>query len=77
MHNKAHWNVVFTGRLFLALRPDFRYSLIGCIMSQQLGRSDSDVDKDFLQYKLVILGDGAIGKTSLSTRFSEDKFSKR
>ena len=39
--------------------------------------TDSDDEQEFLQYKLVILGDGAVGKTSLSMRFSEDKFAKR
>lgn len=37
----------------------------------------SDHEIDFLQFKLVILGDGAVGKTSLSMRFTEDKFAKR
>ncbi|KAL0021558.1 hypothetical protein WJX77_008815 [Trebouxia sp. C0004] len=45
-------------------------------MVSQPSTSDSEDDHEFLQYKLVILGDGAVGKTSLSLRFSEDKFSK-
>lgn len=46
-------------------------------MVSQPSTSDSEDEHEFLQYKLVILGDGAIGKTSLSLRFSEDKFLKR
>uniref|UniRef100_A0A7S1K9T6 Uncharacterized protein n=1 Tax=Vitrella brassicaformis TaxID=1169539 RepID=A0A7S1K9T6_9ALVE len=33
-------------------------------------------DPEYLQYKVIILGDGAVGKTSLATRFTEDQFSK-
>lgn len=46
-------------------------------MVSQPSTSDSEDEQEFLQYKLVILGDGAVGKTSLSLRFSEDKFSRR
>ena len=44
-------------------------------MVSQPCTSDSEDEHEFLQYKLVILGDGAVGKTSLSLRFSEDRFS--
>ena len=46
-------------------------------MSRQATGSDSGEEQDDLQFKLVILGDGAVGKTSLSMRFSEDSFAKR
>ena len=46
-------------------------------MVSQPCTSDSEDEHEFLQYKLVILGDGAVGKTSLSLRFSEDRFSRR
>lgn len=46
-------------------------------MVSQPSTSDSEDEHEFLQYKLVILGDGAVGKTSLSLRFSEDEFSRR
>lgn len=47
-------------------------------MSPKVAEADSDEEEqDVLQFKLVILGDGAVGKTSLSMRFSEDRFAKR
>ena len=38
--------------------------------------SDSDSEPEYAQYKIIILGDGAVGKTSLATRFCEDEFGK-
>ena len=46
-------------------------------MSRKSTGSDSGEEEDVLQFKLVILGDGAVGKTSLCMRFSEDSFAKR
>lgn len=45
-------------------------------MAHKAAGSDSDEEQDVLQFKLVILGDGAVGKTSLCRRFSEDIFTK-
>jgi GTPase SAR1 family protein len=39
---------------------------------------DSDPDDEVinLQFKIILLGDGAVGKTSIATRFSENNFSQ-
>lgn len=38
--------------------------------------SDSEGEPDYFQYKIVVLGDGTVGKTSLILRFVEDYFGK-
>ena len=41
--------------------------------------NDSDNEEEDIinyQFKIILLGDGAVGKTSIATRFSEDKFSQ-
>jgi Ras-related protein Rab-28 len=38
--------------------------------------ADEDDIKN-LQYKVILLGDGAVGKTSISIRFAEDQFSQQ
>ena len=38
---------------------------------------DAEADITSLQYKVILLGDGAVGKTSISVRFSEDQFSQQ
>ncbi|GLE09638.1 hypothetical protein PINS_up021375 [Pythium insidiosum] len=37
--------------------------------------TDSDYEPQQLQYKVIILGDGAVGKTSIAMRHTEDNFS--
>jgi len=40
-------------------------------------REDSDSEPEVLQYKMILLGDGAVGKTSLATRFTDEHFANR
>jgi len=39
--------------------------------------SESDEESEQLQYKVILLGDGSVGKTSIAMRFTEDYFGKR
>mmetsp|Transcript_84126 Transcript_84126/g.187809 ORF Transcript_84126/g.187809 Transcript_84126/m.187809 type:complete len:233 (-) Transcript_84126:86-784(-) len=45
-------------------------------LKTQLGEED-DEEPEYLQFKIILLGDGAVGKTSLAMRFCEDHFAKR
>ena len=45
-------------------------------MSAKATDSDNEDDVINCQFKIILLGDGAVGKTSIATRFSEDKFSQ-
>ena len=38
--------------------------------------SDSD-EEEMLQYKIILLGDGTVGKTAISTRFTNDTFGQQ
>ena len=40
--------------------------------------ADDDEDEIIsLQFKIILLGDGAVGKTSIASRFSDDKFNQK
>jgi len=39
-------------------------------------QEDSDDEPEQLQYKVILIGDGAVGKTSIAMRFTEDYFAK-
>mmetsp|Transcript_21279 Transcript_21279/g.38839 ORF Transcript_21279/g.38839 Transcript_21279/m.38839 type:complete len:230 (-) Transcript_21279:53-742(-) len=41
-----------------------------------LSKEEEDSEPEYLQYKVILLGDGAVGKTSLAMRFCEDHFAK-
>ena len=41
-----------------------------------MSSSESDDEHETLQYKIILLGDGAVGKTSVAHRFASDDFSK-
>jgi Ras-related protein Rab-28 len=37
---------------------------------------DDDDEPVYQQFKVILLGDGAVGKTSIANRFSDDKFAQ-
>mmetsp|Transcript_147 Transcript_147/g.371 ORF Transcript_147/g.371 Transcript_147/m.371 type:complete len:234 (+) Transcript_147:168-869(+) len=41
-----------------------------------MGDSDSE-DEELLQYKIILLGDGTVGKTSIAMRFTDDTFGQQ
>mmetsp|Transcript_54397 Transcript_54397/g.145637 ORF Transcript_54397/g.145637 Transcript_54397/m.145637 type:complete len:233 (-) Transcript_54397:80-778(-) len=45
-------------------------------LKTQLGEEEED-EPEYLQFKIILLGDGAVGKTSLAMRFCEDHFARR
>mmetsp|Transcript_21633 Transcript_21633/g.29793 ORF Transcript_21633/g.29793 Transcript_21633/m.29793 type:complete len:233 (-) Transcript_21633:38-736(-) len=47
-------------------------------MSSKINESDDEDDDDVTsyQFKIILLGDGAVGKTSIASRIAEDKFSQ-
>mmetsp|Transcript_34829 Transcript_34829/g.81661 ORF Transcript_34829/g.81661 Transcript_34829/m.81661 type:complete len:226 (-) Transcript_34829:33-710(-) len=39
--------------------------------------SDSEEEEELLQYKIILLGDGTVGKTSIAMRFTSDSFGQQ
>jgi len=37
---------------------------------------DDDDDLEVCQFKVILIGDGAVGKTSIAMRFSQDTFAQ-
>lgn len=40
-------------------------------------QEDSEDEPEQLQYKVILLGDGATGKTSIAMRFTDDHFAQQ
>lgn len=47
-------------------------------MTSTGGKTSDFDDEDVVirQFKIILLGDGAVGKTSIANRFTDDKFSQ-
>ena len=51
----------------------FLFSQFCFFFLEKMPDSDSD-EEELLQYKIILLGDGTVGKTSIATRFTNDTF---
>lgn len=46
------------------------------ISSDSKVNDDDDDDVEICQFKVILIGDGAVGKTSIALRFSQDSFAQ-
>lgn len=46
-------------------------------MSETQENNEDEDDSIHLQFKVILLGDGAVGKTSIATRFADDQFNQK
>jgi len=47
------------------------------LRAMRANENSSDDEPEQLQYKVILLGDGATGKTSIAMRFTDDHFAQQ
>lgn len=50
----------------------------GALSAAAAAKAGDDDEEDIIikQFKIILLGDGAVGKTSVANRFTDDRFSQ-
>lgn len=51
-------------------------SLSSAVAGAKASSEEDEEDVVIKQFKIILLGDGAVGKTSIANRFTDDKFSQ-